>query len=54
MRLIETLPGEITSIAVFESVAGERFSVARPNTTTNQEPELVVVLHELLADEDLI
>ena len=37
MRLVETLPGETTSIAVFESVAGERFSVARPNLGAEEE-----------------
>ena len=54
MQLVETLPGETTSIAVFESVAGERFGVARPYLTKEQETELVRVLRELLADEGIV
>jgi hypothetical protein len=54
MRLVETLPGETASIAVFESAAVERFSVARPSITEQQEAELVGVLRELLADDGYI
>jgi hypothetical protein len=31
-KLIETRPGEAGTICVFESAAGERFSLARPFT----------------------
>jgi hypothetical protein len=36
-RLVETVPGENGPVCVFESSAGERFSLAKPAMTKEQE-----------------
>lgn len=54
MRLIDTIPGETTAICVFETVAGERFSVPRPTMDEEQEAKLIEVLREFLREEGII
>jgi hypothetical protein len=54
MRLVETLPGERATVCVFESSAGEVFSVARPMMSREQEAALIEVLRDILRDEDLL
>jgi hypothetical protein len=51
MRLVETVPGETAAICVFESSAGETFSVTRPPMSQEEEAEVIVVLREILDDE---
>jgi len=52
MRLVETLPGEVTSKCVFVSAVGERFSVTRPSMSEEEEAAVIDVLREILKDED--
>jgi hypothetical protein len=54
MRLADTLPGEGAPVCVFESSAGEVFSVARPMMSREQEAALIEVLRDILRDEDLL
>jgi hypothetical protein len=51
--LIETRPGEAGTICVFESSAGEVFSLARPAMSAEREAEVVEVLREILDEEQL-
>ncbi len=51
MRLVDTVPGEMSPICVFESSAGETFSVARPPMSQEEEAEVIGVLREILDDE---
>lgn len=53
MRLVETLPGDTASISVFESAAGERFSVTRPNLSVEEESAVIDALREILKDEGI-
>ena len=45
-KLIETRPGDVGSICVFESSAGERFSLVRPGMSEEREREMREVLKE--------
>jgi hypothetical protein len=51
MRLVDTVPGEASPISVFESAAGESFSVARPPMSQEEETEVIAMLREILKDE---
>lgn len=53
IRLVETLPGDTASISVFESAAGERFSVTRPNLSVEEESAVIDALREILKDEGI-
>jgi hypothetical protein len=46
-RLVETVPGENGPVSVFELSAGERFCLARPAMTAEQE----ATAREILDDE---
>jgi hypothetical protein len=50
-RLIETRPGEAGRICVFESSAGERFSLVRPGMSEEQEAEVRERLRGILGEE---
>ena len=54
MRLLKTLPGEITPLYVFETSTGDQFIVARPNITPQQEAEIKDALRDILRDADLL
>ena len=54
MRLVETVPGEVSPICVFDSVAGESFSVARLQMGQEEEAETIVALREILKDEGML
>ncbi len=51
MRLVETLPSESGSICVFETVAGDRFSVVKPPISSEDEADLVEQLRDILDEE---
>ncbi|UCC53013.1 MAG: hypothetical protein JSV68_03420 [Anaerolineaceae bacterium] len=53
MRLVDRIPGEASVICVFESSAGETFSVARPPMSQEEEAEVIAVLREILDDEGI-
>jgi hypothetical protein len=53
MQWIETIPGENGALYVFETVAGDRFSVVRPQISQEVEAELIEQLREILNDEGL-
>ena len=54
MRLVETVPGETSPICIFESIAGEAFSVSRPPLSQEEEAEVIAMLHEILKDEGVL
>lgn len=54
MRLIDVQPGESRPIYLFESAEGERFVVARPPLSQEQEAELITALREILREEGLL
>ena len=54
MRLVDTVPGEASPISVFESAAGESFSVARPPMSQEEEAEVITVLRDILNDEGML
>ena len=54
MHLVETLPGESTPLYVLETSAGDRFTVPRPDSTPQQELEILDALRDILQDEDLL
>ena len=41
MRLIETIPGESGPLLIFETVAGDRFSIVKSAITQVQEAALI-------------
>ena len=54
MHQIEMLPGESTPLCIFETISGDRFSVPRPEITSEQEADLLDVLRGVLSDEGLL
>jgi hypothetical protein len=50
-RLIETLPGEAGQVCVFETIAGEQFSLARPALSPEAEAEVRQIVREILEEE---
>jgi hypothetical protein len=54
MRLVGTVPGEASPICIFESTAGESFSVARPPMSQEEEAEVIAMLREILKDEGML
>jgi hypothetical protein len=52
-RLVETVPGENGPVCVFETVASERFSLAKPPMTEEQEAKVKEMLREILEEESL-
>jgi len=52
--LVGTLPGESTPLYVFETSAGDRFTVPRPDITPQQEVEILDALRDIRQDEDLL
>jgi len=54
MHQIETIPGESTPLCVFETISGDRFSVPRPDITSEQEADLLEALRDILSDEGLL
>jgi len=51
-RLVETVPGDNGPVLIFESSAGEQFSLARPTMTAEQEATVKEMLREILDEED--
>jgi hypothetical protein len=49
--LVAVEPGENGAVCVFESSAGEQFSLARPAITAEQEAAVKEMLREILRDE---
>jgi hypothetical protein len=54
MNLAHTLPGEVSPICLFSTVAGDTFSVHRPPMSQEQEGEMVATLREILKDEGML
>ena len=54
MRLTEMVPSEISPIYVFETTAGDTFSVQRPPMSQEQEAELIAALRDILKDEGML
>ena len=54
MKLADTHPGDSSPIRVFETVAGETFSIPRPPITEEQEDQIILVLRDILEDEGLL
>ncbi len=50
MKLTATVPGESSPICMFETVAGDTFSVPRPSMSPEQEVELIAVLRTILEE----
>jgi hypothetical protein len=51
MRLVETIPGESGPYCVFETIAGDTFSMTRPPIDKETEAALIEQLR-LILDED--
>jgi hypothetical protein len=51
MHLVEKVPGERGVVCVFQTALGDRFQVARPAISKEQEAALIDVLREILKDE---
>lgn len=51
MRLVKKVAGESGQIYVFKTIVGDKFSVARPAISKEQEAALIDVLQEILKDE---
>ena len=51
MRLVETLPGESGAVCVFETIAGDRFSVTRLPISKEDEAALVEQLRGIFEEE---
>jgi hypothetical protein len=51
MRPVEKVSGERGEVYVFQTRAGDRFHVARPDISKEQEAALIDVLREILKDE---
>ena len=51
--LVETRPGDAGRICVFESSAGERFSLVRPEMSEEREAQILERLREILGEEGL-
>ena len=54
MRLVGTVPGDVSPISVFATTAGDTFSVARPPMSQEEEGEVIAVLREILKDEGML
>jgi len=54
MRLADTVPGESSPICIFESTAGESFSVPRPPMSQEEEAGVIAMLREILKDEGIL
>ena len=52
-RLVGQEPGEAGAVCTFETVTGERLSLARPAMTEEMEAEVREMLREILEDEPL-
>jgi len=50
-RLVETLPGDTAPICVFETVAGDTFSLAKAAISAQEEEELIATLRQLFDGE---
>ena len=50
-RLVETRPGDASPVCVFETVAGDTFSVAKPRLTKEQEAGLIDTIRDILEEE---
>lgn len=51
MRLVKTLPGESGGVCVFETVAGDVFSLNKPPISKEDEAALIEQLRDILDDE---
>lgn len=51
MRLAETVPGESGATCIFETIAGDRFSMTKPPIDKATEVALVEQLRGILDDE---
>jgi hypothetical protein len=40
-RVVETLPGDTSPICVFETMAGDTFSLAKPTISREEEQDLI-------------
>ena len=54
MRFVNTISGDVSPIIVFETTAGEIFSVACPPMSQEEEDEVIAVLREILKDEGML
>jgi hypothetical protein len=52
MRLVETVPGESGPYCVFKTIAGDRFSIAKPPMDKETEHSLVEQLRAILEDDE--
>jgi hypothetical protein len=52
MRLVETIPGESGPYCIFETIAGDRFSVAKPPMDKETEAGWVEQLKAILEDDE--
>ena len=50
-RLVETRPGDASPVCVFETVAGDTFSMAKPRITKEQEAALIDHIRDILEEE---
>jgi len=51
MRLAYTVPGDSSSICIFETVAGDTFSVPHPPLNQQEENAVLDALKDILKDE---
>lgn len=54
MHLVQTIPGEVSPICNFETLAGESIGAPRPPLNENEVVQLTSVLRDILNDEDKI
>ncbi len=50
-RLVETRPGDASPVCVFETLAGDTFSIAKPRVTKEQQAALIDTIRDILEEE---
>lgn len=52
MRLVETIPGENGATCIFETIAGDTFSVTKPPLDQDTEAAMVAKLRAIMDDDE--
>ena len=52
-NLIETLSGDETALYLFETISGDRFTIARPTLSPQQEQKLLEMLRTIIQEENI-
>jgi hypothetical protein len=50
-RVVETLPGDTSPICVYETMAGDTFSLVKPAISQEEEEDLIATLRQIINEE---